>query len=148
MSEITKFEARDKAHENAMSLNELIDPSDVDPNAEKWEDIDPDKLDMEIHESISVIRSENQSPYDRLAYDLAIGLWRDSMPRVPMGDMAFETEEKAVRKGYWPNKMDKWTCREILEDYSNEYEYFYEFLDEAWEYVSEGIYQGMHPLKE
>ena len=148
MSEITKFEARDKACEDAMSLNELIDPSDVDPNAERWKDIDPDKLDMEIHESISVIRSENQNPFNWIAYDLAIGLWRDSMPRVSMGDMAFETEEKAVREGYWPNRMDKWEAREILESYSNEYEYFHEFLDEAWEYVSEGIYQGMHPLKE
>lgn len=148
MREITKFEARDKAFDEATELGNLIDPSDIDPDAENWEDIDPDKLNMEIGDIVSRIRSENQSPFHGIAYDLAITLWRDSLPRVPMRDLVFETPEVAVREGYWPNKMNKWTCREILEDYSNQYDYFHEFLDESWEYVGEGIHNKMHPLED
>lgn len=146
MRELTKSEAKELAKESVeYTLSDLINPSDIDENAALWEDIDPDTLNEELWRSVEVMQSERHMPYHGIAYDLAICLWRDNLPRAPMGDLVFETQEKAVREGYWPNKMDKWQCREILESYSSDYEYFHEYLNEAWESVGAGIYEAMDP---
>lgn len=144
MRELTKSEARKLAKENATPLNELIRPSDVQEGADSWEEIDDETIEHECFESASIILSERQEPAHSIAHDLALTLWAKDLPRAPMEDLVFTTKEKAVREGYWPNKMDKWHLREILEEMYQSEEYYW-YYEEAREVVESGIVEGMKP---
>lgn len=138
-----KKEAYEQAYEEAHSLPSLINPSDVTGfDGDSWGEMDNDLIRREIGESLSVIRSERQ--YDGLQRDLAITLWRDSLPRVPLSDMSFETQEECVENGYWPHRMNKWEIEELLfeQDIPNQ------CMNEAWEIISRGIADKMNPNRD
>lgn len=92
-----------EVYQNAYSIGELINPSDVDEDASSWEEVDEDKLNHEIHTSIEMSISENQ--FSSEIQHMAIVEWLDHMPRVKMEDMAFSTHSEAVSEGYWPYKL-------------------------------------------
>lgn len=127
------------------SMDELIDPSDIDENADNWEDIDEDTLNMEVGEGIQVMVSENQIPAIK---DLSVVLWRESLPRVPMKDLVFDDMETAVREGYWPNSMNRIEVTEILWEYFPECEHCVDLYNEAEDYLYSAIDAAYHPLKE
>ncbi len=142
---ITESEAKAKAKDNATPINDLINPSDIEDNAEEWSDIDDETLEMELVESAEIILSESQQPFDSIVFDLAITFLQDDLTRAPMEDLAFDSMEKAVEKGYWPYSMDKWECREILEEMAQNHNWYWDCHSEAYNVVFGGIVEGMEP---
>jgi hypothetical protein len=133
--------AYEEGHSHAHTLSSLIDPSDVIEGADRWSDISDERLTQEVGESVEVIMSENQ--LEGVVRELAVTLWRDDLPRVSMDDMAFESKEKAVKEGYWPNSMDKWGCKEILFEQTIPSDVY----RESQEVVEMGIIDKMHPKR-
>lgn len=134
-----KREAYSEAYENALSLSDLISPSDVIEGADRWRDISDERLDGEVAECLTHVRSEGQ--YSGIVRDLAVKTWMGDLPRAPMEDLAFDDKRTAVENGYWPNSMNKWECEEIL----FEMEIPPMVRDEAWEVVSRGVGDKLHP---
>lgn len=116
--DITKTDVRRKAEESTYSLDDLIHPSDIDGSYSQWSEIPESVLNQELNRSIEVMESEfPQNRHSELAGlfdDLIYRLWREHMPRIPLDDLKAETPEKAVKKGYWPNKMSKYEVTDIL----------------------------------
>lgn len=127
------------------SLDDLIPPSDVEDGAETWDDIDEETLRMEVGESLDHLVSEGALP---AIDDLAIVLWRESLPRVPMDDLVFSDRATAVREGYWPYKMNRTEVTELLWEFADEYEWFHEYQDEAEMQLHDAMVDAMHPLRE
>lgn len=132
-------EAYSEAYETAYSLPELIGPSDIDDTADTWGDITDEQIESEIAECLDVVHTESQ--YEGLIRDLAVTLWRDSLPRVSMDHLVFDDKAEAVRNGYWPNRMNKWDCEEIL----FERDIPSDVRDEAYEVVSAGVADKLDP---
>lgn len=129
-------------------LSALINPSDVTDNAEEWSDIDTETIRQEASRSVEVIVSENQQPFYDMATDLALEFIKQELPRVPMSDMAFDSMETAVKRGYWPNKMDKYELEELVWENKNDCEtklfhIYRECENEAWGIVQEGMLEGL-----
>lgn len=149
MSELTKQKAKKQAYKAVQyDLSDLINPSDVrgvSDDVTEWQNVDPDVIDREVHESISIMLSERQKPWDRIIRDLAYVLWRDSMPRISMDKLATDNKRMAVTSmDIWPNHVDKWTALEWLEASGEPPN---EFYDEARESLERGLYVGLHPTK-
>jgi hypothetical protein len=150
MREIDKHTAKKQSYKAVQyDLSELIDPSDVtgvDDDVTEWSEIDEDTLNWEIHESISIMLSERQQPWDSLIRDLAYIQWRDSMPRISMDKLATDDRRMAVATmDIWPNKVDKWTALEWLHEAGEPPNEFYQ---ESREVVEQAMYYGLHPTKE
>ena len=145
MNELTRSEAKEQAKEAVDSIDSLINSSDIEDNAETWEEIEDEKLEMELFEGATMRLSEQQKPFYNIAVDLAYTMWQNDLPRAPMDHLAFDSKEKAVEKGYWPNSMDKWECREILEEMGENSESFLHYYSEAYDIVVSGMVEGMEP---
>lgn len=145
MSELTRCKAEKRAEKAIQyDLSELIDPSDVQADATTWEQVDEDILRREIHESVEIMLSERQQPFDAMIHDLAVVLWRDSLPRISMDLLDTDSERDALQQGVWPNKVDKWQAREVLEETGEPPQDAY---DTAREVVSRGMARGLNPLE-
>lgn len=84
-------------------LRDLIKPEELTNGAEKWEDVSNEDLEREIHQSVKMNLSE--SNYEKLVKELAIHLWLDGMSRVKLEHLVFDTDEEALKHGYWPNGL-------------------------------------------
>ena len=150
MSITTEHDARATAAEQTESIDMLINPSDIDEKATEWSDIDSMDLEHELAESASIMRSENQSPYQSIAEQLAIELTKDALTRAPMSDLVFDDKQTAVENGYWPYKTDKWTVEELIHESDKDPQtdlgmIYHECLNEAWNTVQAGIMDGLQP---
>jgi len=135
-------DAYSEAYENSYSLPDLISPSDVDGTADSLDDISDRQLEQEISKSLTFVNQERK--YDGLIRDLAVSLWRDTLPRVAMRDMVFESKAEAVKNGYYPNKMTYVECEEIL----YEMDIPTDILNEARQAVMAGVADKLHPRRE
>lgn len=77
------------------------------------------KLKDEAWKSARIILGECQHSHLDI-YDLltnrSLTLWQNDMGRIRMDKLNIDDKEKAVLSyDFWPNSMDKWRCREILE---------------------------------
>ena len=100
-------------YESNYLITTLIDPEEVDENADSWDDVDDDKLDDELHHAVDVQMSENNQ-YGGLIKELAIKIWLSEMPRVKLDDLVFETEEKALENEYWPYRVSSMEAESML----------------------------------
>ena len=144
----TRSEVRTKARNAAEPLDDLIRPSDVDDDAESWDEVDDDALAAELHQATEIICGESQRPYAGYAHDLAVQLTRDAMLRVPMDVRVYDDRAEAGKHGYWPNRMDRYRVTELIEEHRHGGELAPIWVDshrDAWEVVSEGIFEGMKP---
>lgn len=88
------------AYRSTYSIPQMIDLEDVDEEANYWNDVDDRKLDEEIQECLDV--RTNNSQIRSARRDLAMHEWLDSMARVRMEHLTFESEEEALKERYWP----------------------------------------------
>jgi len=110
----TKQDAKRIAKEYAEPLDRLISPSDVDENADTWSDIDRDKLNQEIWESVMLMRSEHREVRNMIQ-ERAFRIWTDSLTRVNNEILSekVSNEDSVFIYGVWPYEINKWECREI-----------------------------------
>ena len=145
---VTRSEVRREAQNAAEPLDDLIRPSDVADDAETWDEVDDTMLAAELHQAVEIICSEGQYPYAALAHDLAMDMTRDTLLRVPMDDLVYDDRVEAVKNGYWPHKMNRTRVTELIEKHRHQSELAAIWVDahrDAWDVVSEGIYEGMKP---
>jgi len=109
----TKQDAKRIATEYAKPLDRLISPSDVDENADTWGDIDRDRVESEIWESVMIMRSEHREVRG-MVQERAFRIWTDSLTRVTNEALSenVSNEDLVFTYGIWPYKMDKWECYE------------------------------------
>lgn len=99
-------------YEVTYEISDLIDPSEVTDEAETWSDVDPDDLDQEISECITVKNEERGM--NGMLNELATIFYMESLPRVSLDDLIYDTEEEALKNGYWPNSMTNYEAESIL----------------------------------
>jgi hypothetical protein len=136
MMRITRQEAREKAKRWATPID-LITGEDLPE--------DFDKLEEELSESVGVILSESGTYHptiEALIQDLEYSLYVEEMPRVKMEHLVFDTHEEAVKEGYWPYKM---SCGEALNVAYEHVDLHNDYLEEARQEVSAGLFAGMMP---
>jgi len=145
----TKQEAIRTAKEYAEPLNKLINPSDVQGDVNSWDDINTDRLNEEVWESVSVMRSEHRKVRNMIE-DRAFRIWTDSLTRVSNDALSEDVskEELIFTYGVWPYKMDKWDCYKIchtvFEDPNIRIPQW--AYDEAQEDITDGLYKGTMPV--
>ena len=144
----TKSEARDQAEEYATPLDQLINPRDVQDDAESWNDIDSDLLDMECWEAAGVIATEHDE-IRNLIQDTAFRLWIEGFNRVSESALAEDVPlvELIHVYGIWPNHVDKWEMLEVAEKVfeSPNYRIPPDIYHDAREYVERGLMVGTLP---
>lgn len=149
MNELTPKYAKRQAKEAVEhSLDGLINPSDLQENAETWDDIPEDVIKQECYEGAEIMLMENQQPWHSLVHDLAIQEWFRDMPRISMDHLATDDKELVVTEyGYWPNSMSKWEVYEILLEHTNGDTSAIptDVVNEAVEAVEQGIVEGLRP---
>lgn len=144
----TRKDAENEATEYADPLDRLIDPVDVDDDADTWSEIDPDTLREEISRSVSIIRAEHQQ-IRGLIQDHAFKLWTDNLVRQPRDVLDDDISDTDLihEYGIWPYDMDMYECYEICHE-------VYEtpgrnipqgFIDEAETTVMDGLFDGSIP---
>jgi hypothetical protein len=153
MRELSRSKAREKAKEAAEPINTLVHPADIDDTAESWTEVDEETLEEELAYSAEIIMSEQQRPFHGIAHDLAMTLWTKDMSRISMEHLEYEDMETAIIKAnVWPNQMDKWEIREILEDnypHNDDMNLIYQHCyNDAYDEVFAGIIDGMQPTDE
>jgi len=144
----TKQDATRTATEYAEPLDRLISPSDVDENADTWSDIDRDRVESEIWESVMLMRSEHRE-VGRMVQDRAFRIWTDSLTRVSNEALSENVSKEDLIFVYavWPYEMDKWECHEICHRVFEEPnmripQWAY---NKAEEDVTEGLFDGTMP---
>jgi len=144
----SKKQAEEQAEEYAEPLDRLINPDDIDADADTWSDIDRDLLEQEVWESTSIIRTEH-SAMRHLIQDHAFRLWTESLIRQPRDviDDDISDEELIHEYSVWPYDMDKWECYEIAHRVfeTPDREIHPEYIDEAEEAVLSGLFYGSMP---
>jgi hypothetical protein len=160
IKKVTRADARQTAADETYSLDELVNPEDIDSTADCWDDVDDRMLEQEAAYSSDVMMSENQSPFDHLEYDLTISLTRKALKRVSMDHLDYDNPEIAVQNGFWPNGMDYHWITEQISEYVHDKtsrgnslhitqngdkltHIWNESLDEARQTVSAGIHDGL-----
>ena len=143
----TKSEAEDQAREYATPLNNLITPQEVDPDAQLWSDVDPDKIERECSECASIITSEHRE-MQNLIQDLAFRLWTDDFQRQPREILADAPDVELIHVyQIWPNDMDKWEFYElahkVYEDPNTRIPDGY--YSDAMRVVERGLMEGTKP---
>lgn len=72
------------------------------------------------YQTADIIVTESQRHHNdifELWCDRALTLWQNDMRRISMDLLNFDDKSKAVKcHDIWPNSMDKWECRELLEE--------------------------------
>jgi hypothetical protein len=149
-TEATESQVKEIAKESVeYKISDLIQPSDIDENAETWEDIDRYTVEKECHESAEIMLQETQEPFGGMVRDYAIILWRDNMPRVNREHLTTDNDrEILIDMGYWPYDMSYFDVYRELNDYINETSSHHipsTYDRQAKETVSIGIVNGMIP---
>lgn len=145
----TKQEATSMAKEYAEPLNKLIDPNDIQGGVTSWDDINTDRLNQEVWESVSVMRSEHRQVRNMIQ-DRAFRIWTDSLTRVSNDALSADVSDKELifTYGVWPYKMNKWECYEIchtvFEDPNVRIPQW--AYDDAEEEITNGLYEGTMPV--
>jgi hypothetical protein len=143
----TKADAQEQAREYATPLNRLINPSDVQDNAEQWADIDDDLLNSECWESAGVITSEHDEMRN-LIQDTAFRLWCEDMRRLPR-DVLGDAPDRELVMVYQiqPHDMSNaelhGIAHAVFEERNTRIPRGY--VEEAREYVEAGLYDGTMP---
>jgi hypothetical protein len=91
-----------KVYNETYSLDELIEPNEVTPDAETWDEVDEEDLERCIHDSIEVKTGEGH--FAKEIDQLAIIEWVSDMPRVKLDDLVYDTIKEALENGYRPYK--------------------------------------------
>jgi len=143
----TKTETRKRAKEYATSLNKLINPDDVQDDADSWAEVDNQEIERECAESAGIITSEHDE-MRHLIKDTAFRLWMESMRRVSRDVLGDAPDRELVRVyGIQPNDMDKYElhdiCHAVYEEPNARIPYGY--VDEAREVVEDGLMEGTKP---
>jgi len=102
----------DQVYEVTYEISDLIDPSEVTDEAETWSDVDSDDLDHEISECVTVKNQERGM--NGMLNELAIVFYMESLPRVSLDDLVYDTEEQALKNGYWPKRMSNYEAESVL----------------------------------
>jgi len=144
----TKQEATRTAKEYAEPLNKLINPSDIQGGVNSWHDINTDRLNQEVWESVMVMRSEHRQVRNMIQ-DRAFRIWTDSLIRVNNDALSEDVSDKELifTYGIWPYKMDKWDCYEICHTVFEEpnVRIPHGYIREAEEEVQSGLFDGTYP---
>jgi hypothetical protein len=143
----TTSEAREQAEEYATPLDQLINPSDVQDDAEQWTDIDADTIRFECAESAGIIASEHREMRN-LIQDAAFRLWADSMKRVSRDVLGDAANTELVRVyGIQPNDMSNAELYEIMHVVFEESNARIPngFVEEARAEVEAGLIEGTKP---
>lgn len=90
-------------YEDAYSLKELIDHTDIDESAESWDEVSQHDIDEEVRKSTEVAMDESQ--FANKAKRLARSVWVKDLNRASMSDLLFDSEKEALKQGYLPRKM-------------------------------------------
>jgi hypothetical protein len=152
-TEATESQVKEIAKEAVRyQISDLINPSDIDENAETWEDIDKYTVEKECHESAEIMLKEQQGPFYGMVRDYAIILWRDGMDRINLdSDLVSDgiTERECLTVyGKWPYSMSYFEVYQVLDEYINEthiHQIPNACYNRAKETVSIGIVNGMLP---
>lgn len=111
----------------------------VGNEVKRW---DTEKIKHEAWKSSDIMLSESPHSHPKLygvVLDRALTLWQNNMRRLNK-DLLNESDDKTLLTVHdiWPNSMDKWECREILEEL-HEREIPNEYWTQAQSEVSQGI---------
>lgn len=131
----TETETISKARElTPYSLRELV--------GDEMEDWSDEKIEREAYESASITVSEANyahSDIRQLIDNRAMTMWQDDLRRLSIDVFRTDDPEKLIlAHDVWPNKMDKWQCREIIEDAGIQ-QVRNEYVTEAMLQVESGI---------
>lgn len=109
----TKTEAEDQAREYATPLDQLINPDDVDDDADSWADIDDERIRSECAQSAEVVATEHRE-IRNLIQDRAFRIWTDGFRRVSENALAEDVPlcELIHVFNLWPNHVDRWDAYE------------------------------------
>ena len=105
-------------YDSVDSLDEVIDPSDVDEESETWSEVPDSEMRQEIAECISVMMSESQ--YESEAKQLAIQIWSSDLARVKLDDLRYDEPKEAIKNGYQPYKTPHEASVAMIEELVNE----------------------------
>jgi hypothetical protein len=81
-----------------------------------------------------------------ILYTRAITLYKNDLSRCKIEHLAFDDKNKALKKGFWPNKMDKFECMERLQEIFTTLEDLpVGYYNDAYDEISRGLFEGMKP---
>lgn len=137
---ITKREVREKIQEQAESITQLINPSDlIHQDIDSWEDADMDKLKEELHTNVEGWHGMAPShPYENLIQELAVALYIEDMVRIPFDDLnhvKYSDRDTCVREGYWLYDMSNTEVLDRVHENKEEIDHFHEYESEAQMFV-------------
>lgn len=143
----TASDARNDARQYATPLDQLINADDVDPNADSWEEVDPETLERELWETTEILISQHDEP-KWLVKDHAFRLWYDGMRRLPRDVLADVSDHELVHVyNVQPNDMDKYEwfdiAHRVFEDPNVRIPR--DCIEKAREVVQRGLFEGSKP---
>lgn len=112
----------------------------VGQEADEWSQ---EERERNARESAEIMLSERQEPFRSIVRDRALTRWQNGMRRVSK-DILSETDDETLVLCHdiWPNRMDKWECRQIL-DTVEESDIPNCHYTEAWGCVTSGIQEKL-----
>ena len=137
MSEImTKSEARKVVNKNTDSITKIIDVSDlIHQDKDSWKNVNIELLKDELYDGMSEWSFQATHPYESLIQELAVGLFIESMQRVPFEHLVFDSKDKCVIEGYWLYDMNKTEVVNRVNENKDRIEYFHEYVQESQMFI-------------
>jgi len=150
----TKTEAEQQARQTAESLDRLINPDDVQDDADSWAEVDDEAIERECAESASIMADQRGSYGVRgLIQDRAFRIWTDSMRRIVDRDMCehlrdeYGDETLLFEHQIWLGDLRKEDAYEICHQVfqSPDYRIPQWAYDQAREEVTEAVFDATMP---
>jgi hypothetical protein len=137
-----------QVYEEAHSLPEMINCTDIDESAESWDEVSQEDITPEVKQSASVMMDENQ--FKNRAKPLALHIWIKDLNRASMADLVFDTKAEALKNGYLPSSMSWQSAESKLTEMNNagEVNIPNSAWDEAYNVIRAAIVDKLDPNAE
>lgn len=131
---ISKQEVRSIVMNETDSINKVISPNDlIHQDIDSWDNVDIDRLKDEL--AYNDYTYGINHPYDNLIFELAVSLYMDNMTRIKLDHLVFDELTECVTRGYWPYGENKYIIQETINEYHEDIDFFYEYEQEAQQFV-------------
>lgn len=141
---LSESDVRAKVEERTDSITKIINAEDLlRQDVKSWDKVDIDLLENELYGNMGDSWTYPIShPYSNLIEDYAIDLFLQECTRIPFEHLnteKFQGPEDAIIEGYWLNSLNYDEARELVYEWKEEIEFFYEYEQESRMFVDSCI---------